>query len=224
MLTGHSQDVKCVRFHPLRDDYLLSASYDNTVKVWSEEDDDWYNTESLTDHASTVWALALDKPAGTRLATCGDDSAVLVYERVARPGAAAAAPGGGEGEMVWARAATLANAHSRTVYAVDWSALPPDSAAAAAQQQQQQHQSQWLATCGADDAVCVFALAGSADDGGGSGGGAGSGGSGGYVRVVHQQRAHAGDVNCLMWNQNRERHNWLATCGDDGLVKVWRLV
>jgi WD40 repeat protein len=40
VLHGHSQDVKCVKWHPSRD-LLFSSSYDDTIKVWAEDDDDW---------------------------------------------------------------------------------------------------------------------------------------------------------------------------------------
>lgn len=35
-------------------------------------------------------------------------------------------------------------------------------------------------------------------------------------------RAHSGDVNCVAWSRMDE--NSLASCGDDGLVRVWRVV
>lgn len=40
--SGHTQDVKSVKWHPSRD-LLFSASYDNTIKCWAYEsaDDDW---------------------------------------------------------------------------------------------------------------------------------------------------------------------------------------
>jgi cytosolic iron-sulfur protein assembly protein CIAO1 len=38
--------------------------------------------------------------------------------------------------------------------------------------------------------------------------------------VAH--RAHTGDVNCVAWNPDDE--TMLASCGDDGLVRIWKLV
>jgi len=40
VLHGHSQDVKCARWHPTQQT-LISGSYDNSIKVWAEDDTDW---------------------------------------------------------------------------------------------------------------------------------------------------------------------------------------
>ena len=58
VLQEHTQDVKMVRFHPTRGGLLVSASYDDSVKVWAEDGDDWYCSQTLIAHGSTVWALA----------------------------------------------------------------------------------------------------------------------------------------------------------------------
>jgi WD40 repeat protein len=43
-----------VRFHP-HDDTLLSCSYDDTVKVWEDDEaGDWHCATTLTAHKSTV--------------------------------------------------------------------------------------------------------------------------------------------------------------------------
>lgn len=74
VLTGHSQDIKQVRF--FRDNILVSASYDDTVKIWKEDDDDWYNEHTLNAHSSTVWSIAYDKKVSFRL-YCGLRSGLL---------------------------------------------------------------------------------------------------------------------------------------------------
>ncbi len=56
VLQEHSQDVKMVRWHPF-EELLISASYDNTIRIWKEESDDWYCMDVLTGHLSTVWAV-----------------------------------------------------------------------------------------------------------------------------------------------------------------------
>jgi WD40 repeat protein len=35
--------------------------------------------------------------------------------------------------------------------------------------------------------------------------------------------AHDGDINSVRWNPSLSLSNLLATAGDDGLVKLWRL-
>lgn len=47
---------------------LVSCSYDDTVKVWQEDNDDWVCTATLTGHTSTVWSAAFDA-TGDRLGT-----------------------------------------------------------------------------------------------------------------------------------------------------------
>lgn len=55
--TSHSQDVKTVVWHPSRE-LVASASYDDTVKLWlSDEDSDWFVSETLDGHESSVWDL-----------------------------------------------------------------------------------------------------------------------------------------------------------------------
>lgn len=46
VLQGHSQDVKNICWHPYRQQ-LLSASYDDLVKVWAADGDDWYCADTL---------------------------------------------------------------------------------------------------------------------------------------------------------------------------------
>ena len=48
------QDVKSVRFHP-HDDTLVSCSYDDSVKVWEDDEaGDWHCSSTLTAHKATV--------------------------------------------------------------------------------------------------------------------------------------------------------------------------
>ena len=65
VLQEHAQDVKMVVWHPT-DDILASASYDDTIKIWKEDDDDWYCSDTLLGHTSTVWACDFS-PKGDKL-------------------------------------------------------------------------------------------------------------------------------------------------------------
>jgi WD40 repeat protein len=49
VIEGHTQDVKCVRFVPQSQD-LVSCSYDDTLKVWEQDDDTWHCTQTLKEH------------------------------------------------------------------------------------------------------------------------------------------------------------------------------
>lgn len=76
MLQQHTQDVKCVVFHPSRN-VLFSGSYDDTIRVWAEDADDWFCVDTLTGHISTVWGLTI---CGERLISCGDDLSVKLWQ------------------------------------------------------------------------------------------------------------------------------------------------
>ena len=45
---------------------LASASYDDTIRLWKDEDDDWYSFQTLTAHSSTVWCVDFNQD-GTML-------------------------------------------------------------------------------------------------------------------------------------------------------------
>jgi WD40 repeat protein len=61
VLQEHSQDVKCVEWHPTDEDLLASASYDDTIKLWRDDDGgDWFCADTLLGHTSTVWSLAFN--------------------------------------------------------------------------------------------------------------------------------------------------------------------
>ncbi|CEM32669.1 unnamed protein product [Vitrella brassicaformis CCMP3155] len=89
ILTGHTQDVKCVRWHP-EGEFLLSASYDDTIKMWGKVTDDWGLLHTLRGHTSTVWGIAFNHD-GSHFASCSDDRTVRIWTRLPprRPPAAA---------------------------------------------------------------------------------------------------------------------------------------
>jgi WD40 repeat protein len=191
VLTGHSHDVKQVRFHP-HSDSVFSCSYDNTVRVWAAQDDDWYCAQQLQDAASTVWAMAFDH-SGNRFATVGDDLALRLYAH--HPDAPPA--------RAWQLDAALPRAHLRTIYSVAWSKpVPPRRGASA-----DPGFDGYVATCGGDDLVRVFAVD--------------TAGPKAELREVAAVDGHGVDVNCVAWNPKVT--NLLASAGDDNQVVIWRL-
>ena len=59
VLQAHTADVKRVIWHP-QQDLVASASYDNKIKMFKEDDDDWVCCASLSSHDNTVWSLAFN--------------------------------------------------------------------------------------------------------------------------------------------------------------------
>ncbi|XP_064031567.1 probable cytosolic iron-sulfur protein assembly protein CIAO1 [Pogoniulus pusillus] len=118
------------------DPLLASASYDDTVKLYEEEEDDWVCCATLEGHESTVWSVAFDG-SGERLASCSDDRTVRIWRRYQ--------PGNEEGvvcngtDPTWKCICNLSGYHSRTIYDVAWC-----------------HLTGALATACGDDAIRVF--------------------------------------------------------------------
>jgi WD40 repeat protein len=78
ILEGHTQDVKFIKFHPT-ELILFSASYDDTIRIWKEDNDDWYCVDTLSGHASTVWGLTLNE-RGNRVLSSSDDCSIMLWE------------------------------------------------------------------------------------------------------------------------------------------------
>ena len=94
-----------MKFNPYSEKAVLaSASYDNTVIVYTEDcDDDWIEQDTLEGHSSTVWSLSFDK--SSRIVTCSDDKSIKVWQKSSD-----------SYECVF----TMENVHERTVFDVDW--------------------------------------------------------------------------------------------------------
>jgi WD40 repeat protein len=198
------QDVKAVAWHP-SGELLASCSYDDAIKLWASDGDEWACVATVAGsagaaagaagaaasgaaagHGATVWSVAWDA-AGGRLASCSDDLSVRVW-RCER--------GGGDGgPPALAPLAVIAGHSDRSIFAVDWS---PDGL---------------LATADGGNAIRVFAESG--------GGGDGGDGSGGWAQVAAAERAHAADANAVRWHPRGG--GLLASAGDDNCVRIWRL-
>ncbi|KAA6402320.1 MAG: cytosolic iron-sulfur assembly component 1 [Streblomastix strix] len=75
-MTGHTQDIKCLAWHPTYTHLLVSGSYDNSIRFWldpavdrsgafnkdlgEEVSDSWLQVELHEDHKSTVWDIAFE--------------------------------------------------------------------------------------------------------------------------------------------------------------------
>lgn len=130
---GHGGDVKAACFDCCSvladDDLLASASYDDTIKLWGDDGDDWSCRATLGGFSSTVWDVrfAAAPDGARRLVACGADRAVRVYVE--------AAP------REWVLSAALEGAHARAIYSCD---AAPDGRGG-----------QLIATGGGDDRLAV---------------------------------------------------------------------
>ena len=110
MLDGHTQDVKFVKFDR-RSMVLYSCSYDDTIKVWTldEDDDKWVCVQTIAGHKSTVWGLScqFNQP---RIITCSDDKTLQMWECE-------------DFSLVgtWRSLYKVSNANDCPIYSVDWS-------------------------------------------------------------------------------------------------------
>ena len=124
---------------------LASASYDDTVKLFAADpyDDEWSCVETLTGHTATVWSISFS-PCGNYLASAGDDLVIKIWGRDRKGGGVGGGDSNGQPEAVreeggrmgpwssggvrigvkerwnWSLKAEIRDAHTRTIYAVDW--------------------------------------------------------------------------------------------------------
>ena len=156
-------------------------------------DDDWFCSQTLSGHESTVWDLSFDAD-GARMVSCSDDCSLMFWE-LSKSGSNDQP--GGAGAAKWRQIARLSGKHERAAYTVDWSSRGQ------------------IASGAADNAIRVFAQSEQ------RGGEVGAEAAPLFEMAVEQRDAHSGDVNCVRWAPNDP--TLLASVGDDGLLKMWRL-
>ncbi|PNH10672.1 putative cytosolic iron-sulfur protein assembly protein CIAO1 [Tetrabaena socialis] len=65
--SGHSQDVKVVRWHP-GGELLVSAGYDDTIRLWTYDGDEWGCSQTLGGEAACHRAAVARSAAATSCA------------------------------------------------------------------------------------------------------------------------------------------------------------
>lgn len=221
VLNGHAADVKSVAWHPAVE-MLVSSSFDGTVRVWVEDEDDWFCAETLAAHTGTVWDMAFDA-RGRGLATVGADGGLVVWRREDPP---AAAIGTSPAFRVVGR---YTNLHAAPIYSVDWNTT-----------------NALLVTAGGDDTIriirCIDIASSTVHMNESDTTTETETGQKGEVPVANgpdakqpqvtsnlkehcqvlatEVRAHSGDVNRVAWSPVDD--TVLASCGDDGLVRIWK--
>ncbi|XP_010352223.2 coronin-7 isoform X1 [Rhinopithecus roxellana] len=101
VLTGHTEKICSLRFHPLAADVLASSSYDLTVRIWDLQAG--VDRLKLQGHQDQIFSLAWS-PDGQQLATVCKDGCVRIYRPRSGPEPLQEGPGpkGGRGaRIVW---------------------------------------------------------------------------------------------------------------------------
>ena len=189
---------------------LASCSYDDTIKLYVDDpSDDWFCFSTLEGHASTVWSIAWS-PKGNYLASASDDKTVRIWKRIA--------------EHKWACVLVLPG-HERSVYSVSWSE---------GNGKQGEDSLGWLASTSGDGSVRIWELSVSifqsvfahnltpsfkeskSED---------PLSSPNHRLIGHLKSAHSVyDVNSVVWCPRKGFEDILATSGDDGSIRVWRVL
>uniref|UniRef100_A0A8C5NW65 Coronin n=1 Tax=Jaculus jaculus TaxID=51337 RepID=A0A8C5NW65_JACJA len=97
VLTGHTEKIYSLRFHPLAADVLASSSYDLTIRIWDLQAG--VEQLRLQGHQDQIFGLSWS-PDGQQLATVCKDGRVRIYEPRRNP--EGAGPEGARGaRVVW---------------------------------------------------------------------------------------------------------------------------
>jgi len=241
VLQGHDGDVKSIAFGPSHNQWgegeeiLISASYDNTIKVWAEEAGDWYCAMTLGEdssvpqsipsssssssgggivHTSTVWCIAF-APGGVRFFSGSDDGSMAIWklytatERKKLFSKEQMMMVVSSTDGLWKCVGKLPNAHSSyAVFSID---CAPTRAGHGR-----------IASAGGDNSINIYREESVVRSGnGGDGDAASSDDAPKFSLEDVAVDAHDGDVNCIKWHPNGR---CLVSCGDDGAVKLWRYI
>ncbi|CAO3651492.1 unnamed protein product [Cunninghamella echinulata] len=194
VLQEHSQDVKMVVWHPKKE-LLASASYDDTIRIWEEDEDDWLCTDILKGHTSTVWGIDFNAE-GDQLVSGSDDQTLRIWKRY--PANNSEGIISSNGEAVWKTICTLTGHHDRCIYSVSWSKI-----------------NGYIASASGDNSIRIFEKDKEVlDDNAPT-----------WNPISTIKDAHGvHDINGITWYPNETHSDWLASVGDDGIVRIWRLV
>ena len=226
VLQGHDGDVKSIAFCPSHNQWgegeeiLVSASYDNTIKVWAEEAGDWYCAMTLgadniqnsmpsnsgdVVHTSTVWCVGF-APGGVRFFSGSDDGSMAIWKLYTATERKKLFPNEqvvSSTDGLWKCVGRLPDAHSG--YAVYFIDCAPTRAGHGR-----------IASAGGDNSINIYREESVAS------GGDGTSDAPKFSLEDVAIDAHDGDVNCIKWHPRDGR--CLVSCGDDGAVKLWRYI
>jgi cytosolic iron-sulfur protein assembly protein CIAO1 len=197
-LQEHTQDVKSVTWHPT-EPIVASCSYDDTIRLYYLDQDEFSPLSLLRGHTSTVWSVAFepllnhpspdDPDPSVCLVSCSNDLSVIIWHRTDyyRPPTTASLSILQEPpKETWKIAKILPKVHDRVIYSVAWS------------------KSGLIASAGGDGRVAVYE---EVDERW-------------RVKAVKEGAHRVAEINCVIFGRPV---NLLWTAGDDGQIKQWRI-
>ena len=205
VLNSHRGDVKRVKWHP-NIELLVSCSFDRSIRVWVEDEDDWFCSEELMAHSSTVWDVSFDQ-SGAGFASVSADSSLIIWRREPPP------PNVIGASPRYVVSTRLDNLSTEPLYSVDWLAGQDT-----------------IAVGGGDDSNHIVTksqdlspeveLSEQNETADSSDNQPSTRLTERWKIATSQVRAHTGDVNCVSWCPTHPRV--LASAGDDGLIRIWQ--
>lgn len=237
VLNGHSADIKSVVWHP-NIELLVSCCYDGTMRVWVEDEDDWFCSETLAAQSGTVWSASFDAE-GKGLVSVAEDGSLVVWSREDPPGGMIGA------QPCFTVVARVEAVHDGAVYCVDWNKsnglivtcggddamnilrkVDKEEPRGGGRDESNSINAPTEAfgrPAISEDQITSFDQAGNGKQNGTSGGEeevVTTKLTQDYKVIASVPRAHTGDVNRVAWHPTEP--TLLASCGDDGVVRIWR--
>jgi hypothetical protein len=192
--------VKCVRFAASHgqwgdgDEILLSAGYDDTVRVWAEDTGDWYCAMVIEDiHSDTIWSLAV-APGSGRIISASADGSIAIMKNYTIAERREMFPEQSNSSNGYCKCVgKLPGAHSSTIYSVDYAHARAGHGR--------------VVSAGGDNRIQIYREA------------IGSTSDKPLFSLDAAQETHNGDINCVCWHP--WDGSILCTADDDGLIRIW---
>ncbi|THH12791.1 hypothetical protein EW146_g7362 [Bondarzewia mesenterica] len=177
-----------------KEEILASASYDDTIKLYLDDPSDDWFCFGTLGGHTSTVWSIAWSPDGRYLASASDDRTIRIWKRVE--------------EHKW-ECVSILEGHDRTIYSVSWGRGKAGS--------EGDEFLGWISSAGGDGRVNVWEMQEPPDS---------------TTRtppthklIARLENAHnVADVNCVVWCPRKGYDGLLATAGDDGTAKVWKIV